>query len=91
MPMDSTGAAVLAAVRVQIPPIPIPPGATPEMVTAYTAANQQLNDLIQQIAAALIQHIQTTAVVTVTSVSGVTTGTGVSGPGVGIPPAGGVF
>lgn len=35
------------------------------------------------IASAIITHIQTTAVVTVASVSGVTPGIGVSGPGVG--------
>jgi hypothetical protein len=35
------------------------------------------------IATAIVAHIQLNAVVTVTSVSGVTTGAGVSGPGVG--------
>lgn len=89
MPMDSTGAAVLNAVRLTIPRIP--PTGNSTVDAQITLLNNQQDLLIQTIAADIIQHIQTTAVVTVTSVSGVTTGTGVSGPGVGIPPAGGVF
>lgn len=36
------------------------------------------------VAEAIVDHLTTAGVVEVTSVSGVTTGTGVSGPGVGV-------
>ncbi len=42
-----------------------------------------LQALADAVAAAVVSHIQTAAVVAVTSVSGVTTGVGVSGPGAG--------
>jgi hypothetical protein len=41
------------------------------------------NRVLVAIANAIVSHIQSSAVVTIPSVSGVTTGTGVSGPGTG--------
>jgi hypothetical protein len=41
------------------------------------------NQLIKAVCEAVVEHITSLAVVTVTSVSGVTTGTGTSGPGTG--------
>ena len=40
-------------------------------------------DVFLALAQAVVTHIQTAAVVNVTSVTGVTTGPGVSGPGIG--------
>lgn len=40
-------------------------------------------EVFRAMGAAIVAHIQAAAVVTVTSVSGVTTGGGVSGPGAG--------
>jgi hypothetical protein len=85
MPMDSTG--MTAAVIAEGILGPIPP-------TGNTAQNAvlvaQRLAFLQAICAAIVQHIQSAATVTIPFVTGVTTGAGVSGPGVGQPPAGGV-
>lgn len=48
-----------------------------------TDADHALTALCNAFASAIVTHFQSAAVVNVASVSGVTTGVGVSGPGVG--------
>lgn len=55
-------------------------GFSSPMSAQQTAIVKALADAV---AAAVVAHLQVAAVVTVTSVSGVTPGAGVSGPGVG--------
>jgi hypothetical protein len=83
--MDRSGATAAAIAARILGPIP-PTGNTTqdEVLVAQRLA------FLQAICAAIVQHIQSTATVTIPFVTGVTTGAGVSGPGVGQPPAGGV-
>jgi len=46
-------------------------------------AKQDRDELFKALGAAVVTHITTSAIVSVVSVSGVTTGGGVSGPGTG--------
>ncbi len=50
---------------------------------ASSPARAEMKAALGELAEAIVEHITANAVVTVTSVSGVTTGAGVSGPGSG--------
>ena len=53
-------------------------------ISGLTDVQKQNTQLVwQTIATQIVTHIQTQGVITVTSVSGVTVGAGVSGPGAG--------
>lgn len=72
MPITGTGAVLNTLIKTK-------------MATAGVVITDQaeLDKLTLSIANAVIEHIVANALVNVTSVSGVTTGPGVSGPGVG--------
>lgn len=85
MPMDSTGTTAAVIAEGILGPIPTTGNAAQD-----AALIAQRLAFLRAVCAGVIQHIQSAATVTIPFVTGVTTGAGVSGPGVGQPPAGGV-
>lgn len=82
--MDPTGAAIVPLIEAQLAALGVLSTTDPTLL-----AERRL--VLQAIAAGIVQHIQSTATITIPFVTGVTTGAGVSGPGVGTPPTGGII